>query len=74
MRHLFAVIAFAGLVLGSTGCPHKIHGAITSDERKIWVITTDFNGNQEVYRCGDTSGPDQPPNPMCRHAPLTPNP
>jgi hypothetical protein len=58
----------------NTGCPHQVRGIITSEERKIWVITTTYDGNQEVYRCGDNAPADQPPNPMCKHAPLVPNP
>jgi hypothetical protein len=60
------------LALG--GCAHHVEGVITSDERKIWVITTTHDGNQEVYRCGDLNGPDQPPNPVCKHSPLDPIP
>jgi hypothetical protein len=66
-------LAAAGLLLLASGCSHHIGGIITSDERKIWVITT-AGGNQEVYRCGDLAPPDQPPAPVCKHAPLDPNP
>lgn len=65
------LVAFGLLALA--GCSHQIGGIITSDERKIWVITT-AGGNQEVYRCGDLAGQDQPPNPVCKHAPLDPQP
>ena len=68
------LLAFGLLAASSWGCPHTVHGIITSDERKIWVITTTHDGNQEVYRCGDLTGPDQPPNPVCKHAPLDPIP
>jgi hypothetical protein len=72
---ILRLLAFGLLALaGATGCPHKIDGFITSDERKIWVITTTHDGNQEVYRCGDLAGPDQPPNPVCKHSPLDPIP
>lgn len=67
-------LAAAGLLLLASGCSHHIGGIITSDERKIWVITTTHDGNQEVYRCGDLAPGDQPPAPVCKHAPLDPNP
>jgi len=60
--------------IAQAGCVHHVGGIITSDERKIWVITTTHDGNQEVYRCGDLGGADQPPNPICKHAPLDPQP
>jgi hypothetical protein len=74
MRYLLAATALGGLFLANAGCPHQIRGVITSEERKIWVITTDYSGNQEVYRCGDAATNDQLPNPICKHAPLTPVP
>jgi len=74
MRYVLVVAALGGLLLANAGCPHVIRGVITSEERKIWVITTTHDGNQEIYRCGDVAGPDQPPNPMCKHSPLVPNP
>jgi hypothetical protein len=67
-------LKIVALALLLSGCAHSVSGIITSDERKIWVITTTHDHNQEVYRCGDLAGPDQPPNPICKHAPLDPAP
>ncbi len=74
MRYLLIATAVAGLFLANAGFPHQVRGIITSEERKIWVITTTHDGNQEVYRCGDAATIDQMPQPICKHAPLTPNP
>jgi hypothetical protein len=59
------------VLMWGVGCATDQHlsGLRTSEERRIWVIRSTTTGD-EVYRCADGAGPDQPPKPLCVRAPL----
>lgn len=48
-------------ILMSACAPKVVRPVLTSPEQKIWLV----KGADEVYRCADAGGADQPPQPVC---------
>ena len=53
-------------ILLFSACAHQVGGLLGSHEQKIWVVRTNYQGVQEIYRCTD----DGTKPPVCQHAPL----
>ncbi len=53
------------LALAAAGCSHQVAGILGSHDARIWVVRTNYQGVQEVYRCVDDGA-----QAICKHAPL----
>ncbi len=64
------------LISLAAGCaaPARVGGVVTSEERRIWVIRAQKDGNEEVFRCADGAEPGKPPKPVCVRAPMVDTP
>ena len=59
-------IAIALALVTTSACTSAVRPVLTSADQKVWIV----KGTDEVYRCADAGGVDQPPKPVCIRARL----
>jgi hypothetical protein len=49
------------LLVALSACTATVRPVLTSPEQKVWLV----RGVDEIFRCADAGGVDQPPRPVC---------